>query len=118
MLFISHKDEDTDVAIALCKHITEDFGFNIYSNVYDNEFRKRIKTMIQRVLLTQSIREYSMPHICYVSWQKNQRILGGFPMGFAQAKGVKTSLIEDKPFRNFIDSKNRVVVEFSAFMRD
>ena len=39
-------------------------------------------------------------------------------MGFAQAKGVKTSLIEDKPFRNFIDSKNRVVVEFSAFMRD
>ena len=41
--FISHKDEDTDAAIALGKHITEDFGFNIYLDVYDKELQEADK---------------------------------------------------------------------------
>ena len=43
-------------------------------------YRKLIKTMIQRVLLALSTREYNMPHICYALLPKSQRILGGFPM--------------------------------------
>ena len=83
--FISHKDEDTDAAIVLGKHITEDFGYNIYLDVYDNELQEADKNNDPDGIVNAIHKgiQYASHLLCVVT---NQRILGGSPMRSALLK--------------------------------
>lgn len=96
--FISHKEEDTDAAIALGKHITDDFGFNIYLDIYDNELQKADKNddaegvvnAIHKGIL------YASHLLCVVTEKSKDSWWIPYEIGFAQANFVKTSSIKIK----------------------
>lgn len=96
--FISHKDEDTDAAIALGKHITEDFGFNIYLDVYDNELQEADKNNDPEGVVNAIHKgiQYASHLLCIVTEKSKDSWWIPYEIGFAQAKGVKTSSIKIK----------------------
>ena len=96
--FISHKDEDTDAAIALGKHITEDFGFNIYLDVYDNELQEADKNNDPEGVVNAIHKgiQYASHLLCIVTEKSKDSWWIPYEIGFAQANGVKTSSIKIK----------------------
>lgn len=94
--FISHKDEDTDAAIALGKHITEDFGFNIYLDVYDKELQEADKNNDSEGVVSAIHKgiQYASHLLCVVTEKSKDFWWIPYEIGFAQANGVKTSSIK------------------------
>ena len=96
--FISHKDEDTDAAIVLGKHITEDFGYNIYLDVYYNELQEADKNNDPDGIVNAIHKgiQYASHLLCVVTEKSKDSWWIPYEIGFAQAKGVKTSSIKVK----------------------
>ena len=96
--FISHKEEDTNAAIALGKYITDDFGYNIYLDVYDNELQRADKnndaegvvSAIHKGIL------YASHLLCVVTEKSKNSWWIPYEIGFAQSNNVKTSSIKIK----------------------
>lgn len=96
--FISHKDEDTDAAIVLGKHIAEDFGYNIYLDVYDSELQKADKNNDPNGVVNAIHKgiQYASHLLCVVTEKSKNSWWIPYEIGFAQANSVKTSSIKAK----------------------
>lgn len=96
--FISHKDEDTDAAIVLGKHITEDFGYNIYLDVYDRELQEADKNKDPDGVVNAIHKgiQYASHLLCVVTEKSKDSWWIPYEIGFAHAVGVKTSSIKVK----------------------
>lgn len=96
--FISHKEEDADAAIALGKHIMEDFGFNIYLDIYDNELQQADKNNDPEGVVNAIHKgiQYASHLLCVVTEKSRTSWWIPYEIGFAQANCVKTSSIKIK----------------------
>ena len=79
-IFISHKDEDTEAAIELGNHIMQDFGYDIYLDIYDEELQEAdrnndIEGIVKRI--KEGLR-YATHLLCIIS--EKSKNLGGFHM--------------------------------------
>ena len=96
--FISHKEEDTEAAIELGNHIMEDFGYNIYLDVYDKTLQNADKNNdVEGVVnaIHQSI-QYASHLICIISEKSKNSWWIPYEIGFAKANNVKTSSLKIK----------------------
>ena len=96
--FISHKEEDTAAAIALGQHIMNDFGYNIYLDVYDNCLQEadqngnvdEVSNAIHNGIL------YASHLLCIISEKSKHSWWIPYEIGYAKANGVKVSSIRLK----------------------
>ena len=93
--FISHKEEDMEAAKELGHHIMEDYGYNIYLDLFDQKLQKAdtnndaegVVNAIQQGLL------YSSHLLCVISERTKDSWWVPYEIGFAQASNVKTASI-------------------------
>lgn len=96
--FISHMEEDTDAAIELGNHIMEDFGYNIYLDVYDKTLQNADRNNgVEGVVnaIHQGI-QYASHLICIISDKSKNSWWIPYEIGFAKANNVKTSSLKLK----------------------
>lgn len=96
--FISHKEEDAKAAIELGKHIVEDFGYNIYLDVYDSELQKADRANDAEGVVNAIHKgiQYASHLLCIVSEKSKNSWWIPYEIGFAKAHNVKTSSIKIK----------------------
>lgn len=96
--FISHKNEDVDAAIELGNHIMNDFGYNIYLDIYDNSLQEADKNNDVDAIV-ESIHKglnYSTHLLCVVTDKSKESWWIPYEIGYAQAKEKKTASIKLK----------------------
>lgn len=96
--FISHKNEDTDAAIELGNHIMNDFGYNIYLDVYDGALQEAdenddVDSIVKSI---HKGLNYSTHLLCVVTDKSKESWWIPYEIGYAQAKDKKTASIKIK----------------------
>ncbi len=97
-VFISHKDEDTDAAIEIGNHIMNDFGYDIYLDLYDKKLQiaDRNDDVEGVVNSIQEGLKYSTHLLCVVTEKSKESWWIPYEIGYAQANEKKTSSIKLK----------------------
>ncbi len=129
-VFISHKKDDEDVAIALGNYITNILGMDIYLDIYDTELQKAVLTEGNNAIVSsiQKGLESSTHLVCIVSNKTKISWWVPYEIGFAERnlKGdsigriasVKLSYISDFPeflkIKKTISSTNELI----AFLKE
>ena len=96
--FISHKNEDTDAAVELGNHIMNDFGYNIYLDIYDSSLQEADKNDDVDSIV-KSIHKglnYSTHLLCVVTDKSKESWWIPYEIGYAQAKNKKTASMKIK----------------------
>ncbi len=107
--FISHKEEDVDAAIALGEHIMNDFGYNIYLDIFDRRLQEADR-MGNVDGVSDAIHDgivFASHLLCIISAKSKDSWWIPYEIGFAKAKGVKVSSIKIKQ-NEFLPSYLRV----------
>lgn len=96
--FISHKNEDVDAAIELGNHIMNNFGYDIYLDIYDGTLQEAdenndVETIVKSI---HKGLDYSTHLLCVVTDKSKESWWIPYEIGFAQAKGKKTASIKLK----------------------
>jgi len=90
--FISHKNEDADAALEIGNHIMNDFGYNIYLDLFDETLQiadqnNDVETIVKSIHKGLS---YSTHLLCVVTEKSKESWWIPYEIGYAQANSKKT----------------------------
>lgn len=96
--FISHKNEDADAALEIGNHIMNDFGYNIYLDLFDETLQladqnNDIETIVKSIHRGLS---YSTHLLCVVTEKSKESWWIPYEIGYAQANNKKTASLKLK----------------------
>lgn len=96
--FISHKNEDAEAALEIGNHIMNDFGCNIYLDLFDEALQiadrnNDVETIVKSI---QNALKYSTHLLCIVTEKSKESWWVPYEIGFAQANCKKTASIKLK----------------------
>ena len=96
--FISHKNEDADAALEIGNHIMNDFGYNIYLDLFDEALQvadqnKDVETIVKSI---HNGLKYSTHLLCVVTEKSKESWWIPYEIGFAQANNKKTASLKLK----------------------
>lgn len=97
-IFISHKNEDVDAAVEIGNHIMNDFGYDIYLDLYDATLQAAdeegdIETIVKSI---QDGLKYSTHLLCIVTEKSKESWWIPYEIGYAQANNKKTASLKLK----------------------
>ena len=96
--FISHKNEDADAALEIGNHIMNDFGYNIYLDLFDETLQladqnNDVETIVKSIHKGLS---YSTHLLCVVTEKSKESWWIPYEIGYAQANNKKTASLKLK----------------------
>lgn len=96
--FISHKNEDADAALEIGNHIMNDFGYNIYLDLFDESLqvadqKNDVESIVKSI---HKGLEYSTHLLCIITEKSKKSWWIPYEIGFAQANGKKTASLKIK----------------------
>lgn len=97
-IFISHKDEDTEAAMALANHIMQHFGYNVYLDIYDCNLQRADNANDPEGVVTaiHSALKIASHLICIISEKSKGSWWIPYEIGYAKANDIKVSTIKTK----------------------